>query len=208
MIEQLFGSKTRVKLLRLFFENSERAFYVREITRRLEEQINSIRRELSNLLSVGVIKSETKDNKIYYTVNNEYLFYGPFKEIFGTNEEESSALKANSETTAAKSSVLDNSSDIVQMWSKAGNIDAIVYTGNFTMEPKIDIDVLVIGDVNIRQVENILKALEKSEDFEIRYMTMSKDEYIYRTQIKDRLWSRLVNSKTKIVVNKNSVLGF
>jgi hypothetical protein len=55
MVEQLFGSKTRVKLLQLFFSNPNRAFYVREITRKIDEQINSVRRELSNLLSVGII---------------------------------------------------------------------------------------------------------------------------------------------------------
>ena len=46
MIDTLFGSKTRVKLLYLFLNNPGRAFYVREITRRVDEQINSVRREL------------------------------------------------------------------------------------------------------------------------------------------------------------------
>ena len=58
MIEQLFGSKTRVKLLQLFYSNPNRAFYVREITRKIDEQINSVRRELSNLLSIGIITSD------------------------------------------------------------------------------------------------------------------------------------------------------
>jgi predicted transcriptional regulator len=55
MIEQLFGSKTRVKLLQLFMSNPNRSFYVREITRKIDEQINSVRRELANLLSIGII---------------------------------------------------------------------------------------------------------------------------------------------------------
>ena len=59
MIEQLFGSKTRVKLLQLFYSNPNRSFYVREITRKIDEQINSVRRELSNLLNIGIITSET-----------------------------------------------------------------------------------------------------------------------------------------------------
>ena len=45
-LEKLFGSKTRTKLLSLFFGNPERSFYVREMTRVIEEQINSVRREL------------------------------------------------------------------------------------------------------------------------------------------------------------------
>lgn len=44
MIDALFGSKTRVKLLHLFLNNPGQPFYVREITRKIDEQINSVRR--------------------------------------------------------------------------------------------------------------------------------------------------------------------
>ena len=69
--EKLFGSKTRAKLLRLFFENPEKSFYVREMTRVIGEQINSVRRELLNLESIGIIKNETFDNKVYYSANSK-----------------------------------------------------------------------------------------------------------------------------------------
>ena len=55
MIDSLFGSKTRVKLLNLFLNNLDQSFYVREITRLIDEQINSVRRELANMVSVGVV---------------------------------------------------------------------------------------------------------------------------------------------------------
>src|SRR3954471_22269739 len=83
MIEQLFGSKTRVKLLQLFYSNPNRSFYVREITRKIDEQINSVRRELSNLLSIGIITSDNTNNKLYYEVNQKYEYYGSLKQIFG-----------------------------------------------------------------------------------------------------------------------------
>ena len=83
MVEQLFGSKTRVKLLQLFYSNPNRSFFVREITRKIDEQINSVRRELSNLLNIGIIVSENTDNKLYYEVNQKYEFYEPLRAIFG-----------------------------------------------------------------------------------------------------------------------------
>ncbi len=81
-IEKLFGSKTRAKLLKLFFESPEKSFYVREMTRVIDEQINSVRRELSNLESIGVIKNETFDNKVYYSANSKHPFCRPLVEIF------------------------------------------------------------------------------------------------------------------------------
>ena len=75
MIDALFGSKTRVKLLHLFLNNPNRAFYVREITRKIDEQINSVRRELSNLLSIGIITSDNTNNRLYYEVNQKFEHY-------------------------------------------------------------------------------------------------------------------------------------
>src|SRR5487761_1432565 len=83
MIEQLFGSKTRVKLLKLFYSNPNRSFYVREITRKIGEQINSVRRELSNLLNIGIITSDNTNNKLYYEVNQKFEYYEPLQQIFG-----------------------------------------------------------------------------------------------------------------------------
>src|ERR1700752_2125576 len=88
MIEQLFGSKTRVKLLQLFYSNPNRSFYVREITRKIDEQINSVRRELSNLLSIGIITSDPTQNRLYYEVNQKYEYYKPLAMVFGGLKEE------------------------------------------------------------------------------------------------------------------------
>ncbi len=90
MLEDLFGSKTRAKLLTLFFNNPENAFYVRGISRELHENINSIRREIINLEKIGLIRAvpfdkinepaadlakDIQENKKYYQVNKDYTLY-------------------------------------------------------------------------------------------------------------------------------------
>ena len=97
VIEQLFGSKTRVKLLQLFYSNPNRAFYVREITRKIDEQINSVRRELSNLLSIGIITSDNTNNKLYYEVNQKFEYFEPLQQIFGNGVTATKSKKAAGE---------------------------------------------------------------------------------------------------------------
>src|SRR6266496_2077522 len=84
MIDALFGSKTRVKLLHLFLNNPGRSFYVREITRKIDEQINSVRRELANMLNIGIITTSENgaNNRLYYEVNQHYSHYKPLRAIF------------------------------------------------------------------------------------------------------------------------------
>ena len=56
MLEQLFGSKTRTKLMKLFLLNPEQIYFIRELTRVIDTQINSVRRELDNLEHCGLIR--------------------------------------------------------------------------------------------------------------------------------------------------------
>jgi hypothetical protein len=198
MIEQLFGSKTRVKLLKLFYSNPNRSFYVREITRKIDEQINSVRRELSNLLSIGIIASDTTNNRLYYEVNQNYEFYHPLSVIFGgatTEEVKETAIK----TDAEKEPELSELRGI-------GNVEFAMYTGQFTRDEASGIDLLIVGDVNQTRLNKFISDLEASESKEIRYVAMPSSEFQYRRQVKDRFLSTVLSSKKQVLIDKNQVV--
>lgn len=194
MIEQLFGSKTRVKLLQLFLSNPNRSFYVREITRKIDEQINSVRRELANLLSIGIISSDTNNNKLYYEVNQDYEYYAPLSAIFG-----------NGVMPEAKEGVSKEVSK--QPLKEVGNVEIALFTGQFTRDETSGIDFLVVGDINPTQMAKYVAVMEADEGKEIRYAVMTIDEFKYRRQINDRFLSMVLESKIQVVVDKNYVLS-
>jgi hypothetical protein len=192
MIEQLFGSKTRVKLLRLFYNNPNRAFFVREITRKIEEQINSVRRELANLLSIGIISSETNNNKLFYEVNQDFEYYKALSAIF---EENSGTITKTSSMPQNTSSVQDNS------LKSLGKVELALYTGQFTRDESSGIDMLIVGDVNSTQVNKYVAELESKENKEIRYTVLNPEEFKYRRQINDRFLSLVLGSKVQVLVD-------
>jgi hypothetical protein len=198
MIEQLFGSKTRVKLLQLFYSNTNRSFYVREITRKIDEQINSVRRELSNLLSIGIITSENTNNKLYYEVNQKYKYYEPLHEIFGGGVRKITIKKAG----AADEQHTETQSDL----KAVGHIDLAVYTGQFTRDESTGIDFLVVGDVNPNALQKYVDGLETRENKTIRYTTMSLPDFRYRQQIRDRFATTIAQSKKQVLVDIHNLL--
>ena len=193
MIEQLFGSKTRVKLLQLFFSNPNRSFYVREITRKIDEQINSVRRELSNLLSIGIISSDTTNNKLYYEVNQSFDYYKPLAAMFGAGTVKA-AVK-----TATPNPVQDNLKSL-------GNVELALYTGQFTRDEKSGIDMLLVGDINQAQLNKYIQELEKKEGKEIRYTVMTLQDFKYRKQISDRFIANVYAAKKQILVDKHDLM--
>ena len=201
MIEQLFGSKTRVKLLQLFYSNPNRSFYVREITRKIDEQINSVRRELANLQSVGIITSDTSNNKVYYEVNQKYEFFPPLQEIFGG----SGTKRRGSSKATAKAIDLplpDETADLKAL----GNVEIAALMGQFTRDDSTNIDVLIVGNVNQNAVAKYVTELEKQEGKDLRYTIFSLDDFTYRLQINDRFISNVLRSKKQVLLDKPGLL--
>jgi len=52
MLKVLFTSNTRVKILKHFFLYPKDKFFIRQLTRDLDEQINGVRRELESLKKI------------------------------------------------------------------------------------------------------------------------------------------------------------
>ena len=196
MIEQLFGSKTRVKLLNLFYSNPNRAFYVREITRKIDEQINSVRRELANLLNIGIIKSENTNNRVYYEVNQEYEYFRPLQEIFGQS----------SATINKKDNINQEDQPLLDSLKMIGNIKLAVLTGQFTRDSSVDIDFLIVGNVNHNALDKFINELETAENKTIRYSVMSLEEFNYRKTVHDRFVVAVVNSKKQSIIDQDGIL--
>lgn len=217
MIEQLFGSKTRVKLLQLFLSNPNRPFYVREITRKIDEQINSVRRELANLLSIGIITSDNNNNRLYYEVNQKYEYYNALAAIFSGKKTTAKSLKpkpaVKSTEKLEKAGSQESNNDevveknpILEMFRKTGNLKVLLLTGQFTRDESSGIDLLIVGDVNMVQIDKEVAELEKSEKKEVRYAVFSFDEFKYRKQIHDRFIMNILDSKMQVLLDADKLL--
>lgn len=195
MIEQLFGSKTRVKLLQLFYGNPNRSFYVREITRKIDEQINSVRRELANLLSIGIISSYTTNNRLYYEVDQKYQYYGPLSAIFGESKVVGEDIPASTQK------------DDTKAIRALGHVDLALFTGKFTRDETAGIDFLLVGDINQSQLAKYISDLEEKEGKEILYTCLSSSEFQYRLQINDRFISKVMEAKKQVLIDKDNIFS-
>lgn len=195
MIDALFGSKTRVKLLHLFLNNPNRAFYVREITRKIDEQINSVRRELANMLSIGIIRSETSNNRLYYEINQDYPHFAPLRDIFADEKLQSDAA----------------SSFEVNDWHKRlkamGDVRVAIFSGSLVHGSGSEVDVLIAGNVNKTQAKKFFKELEEDEGRPLNYTVMSYEDFYYRLSIKDRFISGILSGKCSILLDTERLLA-
>lgn len=183
MLRHLFTSKARVKLLTIFLLKPDQEYFVRELTRELNEQINSIRRELDNLKKLGLLKSRNKNRKKFYAVNKNFILFNELRSII---------IKAS------------NSSDnLIQNISKMGELMFLLISGVF-LQKEAPVDLLVVGKLDKENLGKFLDTLETPEP--IKFSVLTTEDFNYRLKCRDQFILNLIQDPTNMIgVNKLGV---
>lgn len=183
ILKRLFTSSARVKLLQLFLMNPENEYFVRELTRVLDEQINSIRREVDNLKKIGLLTSRAKNRKKYFKLNTACIAYEDLKNLF---------LK-----------LMDSKDALIKKISSLGEIEFLVMSG-FFVKKQTQVDLLIVGKVDKNEIEAFLDKEVDSKN-PVRFSVMSKQDFLYRVECNDKFITDLLKDKSNIFgINKMS----
>lgn len=191
-VERLFGSKTRTKLLGLFFENTEKSYYVREITRVIGEQINSVRRELINLSEIGIIKNETYDNKVYYSANIKHPFCRALMEMFSKKIDIMKEKEVHRDTW-------EDYTRPVRKYLKA-----LVVTNRIPGQEGIDL--MIVGDDRTKRLTHWAEMVEKKKGKPLNYVIFSRDDYLYRRSVKDKFVAEILEMSILEIIDPDKII--
>jgi len=181
MLKALFSSNTRIKLLKTFVLNVEEEYFIRELTRKLDEQINSIRRELDNLKKIGLLKSKVRNRKKYYYVNKDFIILDDLKNML---------LKA-----------MSTNDQIIKKISKMSGVDLLVLSGIFVGK-ETQVDLLVVGDADKDVIQAHIKEYNKHNK-EVKFTIINQKDFVYRLECKDKfIYELLKDEESIVVVNK------
>jgi predicted nucleotidyltransferase len=163
MLKQLFSSRVRVKLLTTFLTNPDARFYTRALSRLLEESPYAVQRELRRLESIGLLTTEPQANIKYYSVDKSCPIYPELKSIILKTTGLGDALREG----------LAEMGDIEQ---------AFVYGSLATGKEDVlsDIDLMVVGEVDLLALSEVVSRLEAKLSREINYMVVSPAELAQR----------------------------
>jgi hypothetical protein len=185
MLKSLFTSNTRIKIFEIYFKNPQEEYFIRELTRLLDEQINSVRRELDNLKNVGFLRSRMKNRKKYYYVNSNFVFYHELKSIFNKNT--------------------CNTDQMVKKLQKLGDFEIVAFAGIF-LGKEAAIDLLLVGKLDDRNALEHYIENEINLSQPIKFSVLSKEDFIYRVKCNDKFVTEIISDKENILaVNKFNI---
>ncbi|MDO8619313.1 MAG: hypothetical protein Q7R49_05215 [Candidatus Daviesbacteria bacterium] len=189
MLEELFVSRVRVKILQLFLSSNDQLIHVREIVRRVDEEINAVRRELARMEKYGMVSSEWRANRRLYKFRKDYLYY---RELL---------------SLVAKSVGLGGA--VVKNRAKLGRIKfAFISTRFFKgISGSEDVDVLIVGQVVLPELQVIIADEQAKRENEINYSYMDEPEFHFRVKRRDPFILRvLIQPKIMLIGDEEEIL--
>lgn len=168
MLKDLIVSRVRVKILELFLGNPGQMFHVREVVRRVNEEINAVRRELQHLEKGGMLTKEPRANRLFYYFRKDYPLYFDL-------------LALIAKTTGLGANLIKNR-------TKLGKIKFAMFSGRFVrkLAPNPDnVDLLIVGQVVLPELAVLIRQEEGKLGRELNYTVMTEEEFEFRKKRRD-----------------------
>jgi len=195
MLDAIFSSVSRVKLLNFLLLSTDKKFQLKSLARDLGLTPSSVRHELDNLSKFGLISEESqpekkeektgkkdKSDKKYFYINTDFILYPEIKALF------------------VKAQILF-SQKFISGLQKICQPKFLALTGLFTNYPEAQTDLLVVGTVRRGAFLQLIKSLEKDLGREINFTILSEREFHYREEIMDIFLYNILEGKTMVLLD-------
>lgn len=188
VLGRLFGSENKVKIMRLFLFNTEKVFSIKDIATRAKTSPAHVRREISILEKIGLIKrraiTKTRQNGHGFVLDTNFAYLTSLQNFL-----------INIEPLGPK--------EIIKRIGRLGSIKLILTAGVFIQEPESRVDMLIVGD-NVKRatLDNTIKTLESEIGKELRYAYFTTEDFRYRLSMFDKLTRDILDYPHKKVLNR------
>ena len=210
ILQTLFESLAKIRLLRLFLQNPERDFTLQDIEQLTQIKRGSFLRDLHKLIKAGLVKEkpgivreEKKENThtkkkqkhrgqkpkkiLFYSVNAEFPVFSELYDLI---------IKSS---TASRKKLLEHI-------KRLGKIRLAILSGIFLNDETSRLDLMIVGDdIKKRSLERFLAATESELGKTLRYTIMDTDEFRYRMNMYDRFLRDLLERNHEKLINKLNI---
>lgn len=184
ILDLLFGSRSRARLLRFFLLNPDQDFLPRDLAEKNMIKLDDVRRELEMLTKIKFVQERRRQGRKYYSTNNNFPYHVELKGLF---------VKAS---TYPQCKALGKIATI-------GTAKLVLVSGVFLNYQRSKVDLIIVADhVSRAKMKNVIMMIEAEIGKEVRYMLMSSDELTYRLNMTDRFLMEFLMGPHDEVINK------
>jgi len=196
ILEKMFGSSARVRIMKLFLFNPESVYEKNDVIKKTKIGASNVQKELNLLENIRLIKKTSffKEVKLKsgpkkkrtkgFILNNDFIYLNHLKSLLI----DTAPLQHD---------------EITKKISKSGKVKLIVASGIFVHLDDGRVDLLVVGDaIKEKSVKSIIHQIEAEIGKEIRYAVFSTDDFKYRLGLSDHLIKDVFDYPHRVLIDK------
>lgn len=184
ILETLFGSKAKTRILRFFLLNPDGEHFTSEITQKNMLSAPQVRKELNALKKIKFISEKTKKGEKYFTLNKDFHFYPELRGLI------------------SKANIYPQCKSLAKI-KGIGDAKLVLISGVFLNHSKSKVDmILVVNNVSRSKLRSVMNNLEAEVGREISFVLMNSDEFKYRLDMLDRFLIDFLDGPYNEIVNK------
>jgi hypothetical protein len=184
ILEHLFGSREKTRLLRFFLQNPDQEYSQTEVAKRNMLHKLGMKKEIEGLKKIRFILERRKKGKVFFVLNQDFIFYPELKNL------------------VAKDNIYPKSRNLDKI-KHLGNIKLAVVSGAFINYAKSKADMILVGDgISRARLKNLMNCLEAELGKEIDFMLMNGEEFKYRLNMLDKFILEFLEGPHEEIVNK------
>lgn len=196
ILHNIFGGKTRVRIMRLFLLNPDVIHDVRSVQTASRGKRGEVEREIKSFEKVGLIRrrrysAEGRKGKrvslLGWKLNSTFIYLGQLRSLLLRD-------------------VLMKGHDIIRRLSRGAVLKLVVLSGVFIQSWDSRVDVLIVGDKLKKGIlERTLRSMESEIGRELRYTILTPSDFQYRMSIGDKLVRDILDFPHQVVLNKGII---
>jgi len=186
-LDNLFGSKSRFKVLKFLFRNYPNDFNIAGLARMVQEKPNEIRKEINLMQTMGLIKKKTARA---YILNPNFEFFNEIKALVLKSSPAEKDRLVKKIVTLGRIRLAIISGIFLSNYEDSGSNNSVA-------------DLLIVGDdINRKKLRTFLRGLEAEVGRELRFSLMDKEEFDYRFSMFDRFVRVMLEGPHEKIINR------
>jgi predicted nucleotidyltransferase len=185
---EVITAKSRRRILARTLLAPDREFYLRELVRATGLAPRTVQVELDRLVAAEILLERRSGNRRYLRANERHPLYRPLRELLVKSEGLVGVLRE----------VLGT--DGIQVAFVFGSM------ADGTARSDSDIDLLIVGDVGLREVVGRLAAAQDQLGREVNPVVWTREEFERRRRAKDRFLGRVLSGLRLMIVGAENEL--
>jgi hypothetical protein len=200
ILGKLFGSEARVKIMRLFLFNPDKAFTREDVTERAKVAMHAAKHELSILRKMRLIRSKGFMKRIVRKSGNKSRFAR--KKVGGFTLNSAFPYLGDLQRLLIDSSLLKDE-ELLRELNPSGRLKLVITAGIFIQDADSRVDLLVVGDhLRRNTLERAIRGIEAEMGTELRYAAFETNEFNYRLGMYDKLVRDILDYPHSIVLDR------